>query len=188
MRRRSRCSECSLILNETRAQGERGGRAACCARGARLDQCRSLALARQGERGPLWVVADRQTAGRGRRGRTWISEPGNLYASLLLTEAAPPEHWPELSFVAALAVHDAVVEVAPDLKPRLAIKWPNDLLLAGAKFAGILIEGENGGGRRRHRHQLRRSSRGHGLSRDRSRRRRCAGFTRPPCSAHYRSR
>jgi BirA family biotin operon repressor/biotin-[acetyl-CoA-carboxylase] ligase len=54
------------------------------------------------------------------------------------------EHWPELSFVAALAVHDAVIEVAPDLKTRLAIKWPNDLVLAGAKFAGILIEGENG--------------------------------------------
>jgi BirA family biotin operon repressor/biotin-[acetyl-CoA-carboxylase] ligase len=105
----------------------------------------ALSLARQGERGPLWVVADRQTAGRGRRGRTWISQPGNLYASLLLTASAPPEHWPELSFVAALAAHDAVVEVAPDLKPRLAIKWPNDLVLAGAKFAGILIEGENGG-------------------------------------------
>ena len=104
----------------------------------------ALRLARQGECGSLWVVADRQTAGRGRRGRTWISPPGNLYASLLLTEAAPVERWPELSFVAALAVHDAVVEVAPDLKPRLAIKWPNDLVLAGAKFAGILIEGENG--------------------------------------------
>jgi BirA family transcriptional regulator, biotin operon repressor / biotin---[acetyl-CoA-carboxylase] ligase len=105
----------------------------------------ALSLARQGEPGPLWVVADRQTAGRGRRGRTWISQSGNLYASLLLTESAPPEHWPELSFVAALAAHDAVVEVASDLKPRLAIKWPNDLVLAGAKFAGILIEGENGG-------------------------------------------
>ena len=67
----------------------------------------ALRLARQGECGPLWVVADRQTAGRGRRGRSWISPPGNLYASLLLTAAAPVEHWPELSFVAALAVHDA---------------------------------------------------------------------------------
>ena len=102
----------------------------------------ALNLARQGERGPLWVTADRQSAGRGRRGRAWISPPGNLYASLLLTRPAAAEHWPQLSFVAALAIHDAVVEVAADLKPRLAIKWPNDLLLAGAKFAGILIEGE----------------------------------------------
>jgi BirA family biotin operon repressor/biotin-[acetyl-CoA-carboxylase] ligase len=103
----------------------------------------ALQLARQGEHGPLWVTAGRQTAGRGRRGRAWISPPGNLYASLLLTGPAAAEHWPQLSFVAALAIHDAVVEVAADLKPLLAIKWPNDLLLAGAKFAGILIEGES---------------------------------------------
>ena len=90
----------------------------------------ALNLARQGERGPLWITAERQTAGRGRRGRAWISQPGNLYASLLLTAPAPVAHWPELSFVARL----------------LAIKWPNDLLLEGAKFAGILIEGEGGDG------------------------------------------
>jgi BirA family transcriptional regulator, biotin operon repressor / biotin---[acetyl-CoA-carboxylase] ligase len=104
----------------------------------------ALALARAGERGPLWVVAGRQSAGRGRRGRPWVSEPGNLFASLLLTDPASVEHWPELSFVAALAVHDAVTELAETIKPRLAIKWPNDLLFDGAKFAGILIEGEGG--------------------------------------------
>src|SRR5213594_3661690 len=54
----------------------------------------ALNLARQGERGPLWVTADRQSAGRGRRGRAWISPPGNLYASLLLTRPAAAEHWP----------------------------------------------------------------------------------------------
>jgi BirA family transcriptional regulator, biotin operon repressor / biotin---[acetyl-CoA-carboxylase] ligase len=102
----------------------------------------ALSLANQGERGPVWVTAERQTAGRGRRGRKWISQPGNLYASLLLTEPAPAEHWPQLSFVAALAIHDAVVTIAADLAPRVAIKWPNDLLLDGAKFAGILIEGQ----------------------------------------------
>ena len=102
----------------------------------------ALALARAGERGPLWVTASRQSAGRGRRGRTWTSEPGNLFASLLLTDPAPAEHWPELSLVAALAIHDAVAEVAPAIRPQLAIKWPNDLLLGGAKFAGILTEGE----------------------------------------------
>jgi BirA family biotin operon repressor/biotin-[acetyl-CoA-carboxylase] ligase len=104
----------------------------------------ALNLARQGERGPLWVTAERQSAGRGRRGRTWISQKGNLFATLLLTDPASAEHWPELSFVAALAIHDAVAEIAAAVKPQLAIKWPNDLLLAGAKFAGILIEGEGG--------------------------------------------
>jgi BirA family transcriptional regulator, biotin operon repressor / biotin---[acetyl-CoA-carboxylase] ligase len=102
----------------------------------------ALTLARAGERGPLWVTAGRQSAGRGRRGRTWTSEPGNLFASLLLTEPAPPEHWSELSFVAALAIHDAIADVVPAARPLLAIKWPNDLLLDGAKFAGILAEGE----------------------------------------------
>ena len=105
-----------------------------------------LALARGGERGPLWIAAQRQTAGRGRRGRGWVSEPGNLHVSLLLTQPAPPQRWAELSFVAALAVHDAVVALAPELEPRLAIKWPNDLLLSGMKLAGILIEGEGGHG------------------------------------------
>ena len=104
----------------------------------------ALGLAGQGERGPLWVTARRQIGGRGRRGRTWISEPGNLFASLLLTNAALQEHWPELSFVAALAIHDAVAELAPDLRPQLLIKWPNDLLQAGQKFSGILVEGEGG--------------------------------------------
>ncbi len=102
----------------------------------------ALALAKKGERGPLWITAGRQTGGRGRLGRTWVSEPGNLHASLLLTDPAPAEQWPELAFVAALAIHDAVAEIAPALKPKLGIKWPNDVLLDGKKFAGILIEGE----------------------------------------------
>jgi BirA family biotin operon repressor/biotin-[acetyl-CoA-carboxylase] ligase len=75
----------------------------------------ALSLARQGERGPLWIVAERQTAGRGRRGNVWISPAGNLYATLLLTDPAPAERAPELSFVAALAVYDAVAELAPAL-------------------------------------------------------------------------
>lgn len=104
----------------------------------------ALALAGRGERGPLWVTAGHQTGGRGRRGRTWVSERGNLFASLLLTDHAPPEHWPELAFVAALAIHDAVAEVVPGVRQQLFIKWPNDLLFAGKKFSGILIEGEAG--------------------------------------------
>jgi len=103
----------------------------------------ALALARAGERGPFWVTARSQSAGRGRRGSAWTSPPGNLYATLLLAEPSPPPAAPQLSFVAALALHDAIAECAPVLGPRLQVKWPNDLLLGAAKLAGILIEGEN---------------------------------------------
>ncbi len=102
----------------------------------------ALRLARGGERGPIWIVARRQTEGRGRRGRTWISEPGNLYASLLLTDAAPPDRAPGLSFVAALAVRDAIGDLAPAGTGRPLLKWPNDVLIGERKVAGILIEGE----------------------------------------------
>ena len=107
----------------------------------------ALARGRAGERGPLWITAARQTAGRGRRGNAWVSEPGNLYASLLLTDAAPAAHLPELCFVVALAVRDALGGAAPELSSRLKLKWPNDLLLDGAKLAGILIEAESVGGK-----------------------------------------
>ncbi|HEX2655979.1 MAG TPA: biotin--[acetyl-CoA-carboxylase] ligase, partial [Xanthobacteraceae bacterium] len=60
----------------------------------------ALSLVRAGERGPLWVVAHRQTSGRGRRGRTWVSEPGNLYATLLLTDPSPAKFAPQMAFVA----------------------------------------------------------------------------------------
>jgi len=103
----------------------------------------ALALVRAGERGPLWITAKTQSAGRGRRGNAWVSPPGNLFATLLLSEPSPPAQAPQLSFVAALALHDAVVECAPQLGPLLKVKWPNDLLLGGDKVAGILIEGDN---------------------------------------------
>ena len=82
----------------------------------------ALALARAGERGPLWITAAAQTAGRGRRGSAWVSRPGNLYATLLLTEPSEPAKAPQLSFVAALALHDAVADSAPALGPSLAIR------------------------------------------------------------------
>ena len=88
----------------------------------------ALTRARAGEREPLWIVAAEQTAGRGRRGNEWVSPPGNLYATVLLTDPAAAESAPELSFVTALA-----------------LKWPNDVLCGGAKLAGILIEGERAG-------------------------------------------
>jgi BirA family transcriptional regulator, biotin operon repressor / biotin---[acetyl-CoA-carboxylase] ligase len=101
------------------------------------------ARSRSGEAGPLWITAETQTAGRGRGDRSWFSPPGNLYASLLMREPAPPGRVPELAFVTALAVRDAIGAAAPALAPQLALKWPNDILLAGGKCAGILIEGEH---------------------------------------------
>jgi len=103
----------------------------------------ALARARAGERGPLWITAKAQSAGRGRRGSGWVSLPGNLYATLLLSEPSPLPLAPQLSFVAALALHDAVSECAPRLGPALKVKWPNDLLFGQGKLAGILIEGES---------------------------------------------
>jgi BirA family biotin operon repressor/biotin-[acetyl-CoA-carboxylase] ligase len=104
----------------------------------------ALARARAGEHGPLWITAATQESGRGRRGKDWTSPPGNLYSSVLLTDPAPPALAPQLSFVAALALHDAVADCAPQLGPLLTVKWPNDVLLGGAKIAGILIEAESG--------------------------------------------
>jgi BirA family biotin operon repressor/biotin-[acetyl-CoA-carboxylase] ligase len=106
----------------------------------------ALARTRAGERGPMWISAQRQDAGRGRRGSAWTSGPGNLHASLLLTDPASPAQAPQLSFVAALALHDAVAECAAALGPMLALKWPNDVLVGGAKLAGILIEGDSSSG------------------------------------------
>jgi BirA family transcriptional regulator, biotin operon repressor / biotin---[acetyl-CoA-carboxylase] ligase len=96
----------------------------------------------KGDNGPLWVTATAQTQGRGRHGRTWISPPGNLYASLLLRDPSPFEAAPQLAFVAGLALRDAIALEAAALAPQLSFKWPNDLLLDGRKCAGILIEGE----------------------------------------------
>jgi BirA family biotin operon repressor/biotin-[acetyl-CoA-carboxylase] ligase len=103
----------------------------------------ALVRARAGERGSLWITAATQSAGRGRRGSTWVSAPGNLFATLLLTEPSASDVAAQLSFVTALALHDAVAESAPQLGPHLKVKWPNDLLLGGAKLAGILIEAES---------------------------------------------
>jgi len=95
-------------------------------------------LARPGLADSSWVVAAIQTGGRGRRGRTWVSQPGNMFASVTTTlqpGEGPPQ---QLSFVAAVALARALdVWVTP---ARLTLKWPNDLLLDGVKLSGILLE------------------------------------------------
>ncbi|WP_134726521.1 biotin--[acetyl-CoA-carboxylase] ligase [Paracoccus luteus] len=89
--------------------------------------------------GPAWIMARAQTAGRGRRGRAWQMPPGNFAATLLTRPAGGPAQAALLSFVAALALHDAL-GLASGPAARLAIKWPNDVLLNGGKVAGILLE------------------------------------------------
>lgn len=102
-----------------------------------------LALARAGGEDGLWLRADAQTAGRGRQGRAWNSPPGNLYASTIvrLHPGDPPPA--TLAFVAATALHRTISETHPANIGDLTIKWPNDLLLDGAKVSGILLEREN---------------------------------------------
>ncbi len=109
----------------------------------------ALRLGREGERGPLWVVAKQQTAGRGRRGREWATPYGNLAASLLVRESdLPPATVATLGFVAGLALREALARLFPLRAAAFGLKWPNDLLADGAKLAGILLEGEAVGTRR----------------------------------------
>jgi BirA family biotin operon repressor/biotin-[acetyl-CoA-carboxylase] ligase len=88
-----------------------------------------------------WVVAREQKAGRGRHGRAWSSPPGNLYASLALLNPCAPQKGAQLGFVAGLALHQALSDVTGLGVERLAIKWPNDIVLDRAKLAGLLVEG-----------------------------------------------
>ena len=96
-------------------------------------------LAAGGAEGGALVWAGEQLAGRGRRGRGWASPPGNLYASLLLRPACPPAQACQLNFVAAVALAEAVCALLPPDTP-VTLKWPNDVLIRGAKVSGILLE------------------------------------------------
>ncbi|VAX08177.1 Biotin--protein ligase [hydrothermal vent metagenome] len=100
-------------------------------------ECRRIADAGQG--GNVWVVAAAQSAGKGRRGREWVSRPGNLFASLLYAIDCDLATASQLSFVTALAVRDVVADIlqSPDI---VRCKWPNDVLARGKKIAGILLE------------------------------------------------
>lgn len=88
-----------------------------------------------------WLVADRQTGGRGRQGRSWLDAPGNFMGSTVVHLSPQDPAPPSLSFVAALAVYEVVL--ARIGNPReVQLKWPNDVLLGGAKFCGLLLERE----------------------------------------------
>jgi BirA family biotin operon repressor/biotin-[acetyl-CoA-carboxylase] ligase len=91
-----------------------------------------------GERGPVWLMARRQTAGVGRRGRTWDGGEGNLTATLLLTLDKTPTEVAQLAFVAGLAAWTAITTYVP--ASAVTLKWPNDVLIEGRKVCGMLIE------------------------------------------------
>lgn len=114
----------------------------------------ALAAAAAGDPGGIWFAALQQTEGRGRRGRQWMSPPGNLAASLLIVPDASPDIVATLGFVAGVALNRALSTILPngmvrigidgadgaDGRSRIALKWPNDVLADGAKLAGILLE------------------------------------------------
>jgi len=105
------------------------------------EACRLRALA--GEGAGLVIRADRQTSGRGRRGRTWNSPAGNLYASLLLRPKRPVSEAAALGFAAVIAIGD-VAEALLTRGAQVRHKWPNDLLINGGKASGILLEAQPG--------------------------------------------
>jgi BirA family biotin operon repressor/biotin-[acetyl-CoA-carboxylase] ligase len=100
-----------------------------------------VARAKTGEQGPLWLVTDQQTAGRGRRNRAWISPRGNLAASVLETVEVTPPLVATLGFAAGVAT----VAALRSFFVEADLKWPNDVLLRGAKLVGIGLEAENVG-------------------------------------------
>ena len=101
----------------------------------------ALQLAKERDPGNIWVTANVQTEGRGRRGRRWISEPGNLYASLLLKNPAGQTKIGQIPILAATALHRGIENcLSPELRSGLNIKWPNDILFKEQKIAGILVE------------------------------------------------
>lgn len=92
---------------------------------------------------PTWILAHEQSAARGRRGRAWINPKGNFAASLVMRPEAAPDQMALRSFVAALALRQALEDVVKE-QATLGLKWPNDVLLNGGKVAGILLESVGG--------------------------------------------
>jgi BirA family biotin operon repressor/biotin-[acetyl-CoA-carboxylase] ligase len=100
----------------------------------------AIRLALDGDPGRLWIVAGEQSNGHGRRGRAWLSPNGNLAASLLMPVGRQGAATATLGFAAGLALDAAVCAVAPELAGKVNLKWPNDVLIDGAKVGGILLE------------------------------------------------
>jgi len=94
-----------------------------------------------GEPGPLWISSARQSKGRGRAGREWTSQVGNLFASLLIRLNCPIQTASQLALVAGIITYETVAKlIAYEGRAELLLKWPNDVLLAEEKVAGMLLE------------------------------------------------
>jgi BirA family biotin operon repressor/biotin-[acetyl-CoA-carboxylase] ligase len=110
----------------------------------------AMSRARDGERGPIWLVTSEQTSGRGRRSRPWIAPRGNLACSMLEVIEVSPGSAATLGFAAGLALEAALRKVSIEASLRSAgsdrmkfsLKWPNDVLAGREKLAGILLEAE----------------------------------------------
>lgn len=108
----------------------------------------ALDVFRAGRLQALWVTADEQVGGKGRRGRNWASPVGNFYGSLLLVNPASADSLPQLAFVISLALHKAISRaLPPTVQNDLTVKWPNDLLFCRKKVSGILLEASQHNGR-----------------------------------------
>jgi BirA family biotin operon repressor/biotin-[acetyl-CoA-carboxylase] ligase len=98
--------------------------------------------AESGEPGPLWIWSLRQSAGRGRYGRQWQSQHGNLFASLLIGLGCSLSTGGQLALLAGVVAFDTAAKLLPHkIHSELLLKWPNDVLLKGGKVAGMLLEG-----------------------------------------------
>jgi BirA family transcriptional regulator, biotin operon repressor / biotin---[acetyl-CoA-carboxylase] ligase len=94
-----------------------------------------------GEPGPLWIWSARQSQGRGRGGREWISQYGNLFASLLIKFNCPLQVAGQLALLAGIITYDTIAKlIAYEGRSELLLKWPNDVLLTDEKIAGMLLE------------------------------------------------
>ncbi len=99
---------------------------------------RAKELAAQGAPEGTLVIAEKQTSGRGRRGRVWFSPPGGgIYFSLILRPVISPSETPRITLMTAVVAAETLISL---VKLKLRIKWPNDILVNGSKLAGILTE------------------------------------------------
>lgn len=94
--------------------------------------------AERGETAPVWLIAKRQTAGRGRRGRTWASLDGNLLATYLFATKRPPAEIALLGFVTGVALAETIDDILG--AGTATLKWPNDVFIGGAKASGIMLD------------------------------------------------